>query len=132
RVEVVRGAVQRGPARPHPARVEADHVVLRGHLLGQRRGDEPGERPATAAGPARVDQQGPLVRRRGVRHAGQRERDRAPARIRVVQRHLDGRALEPRVVLGGALLPGGRRGGDGGGAGGRRGAGRGGQGRQAA
>src|SRR5690606_17366139 len=100
-----------------------------GDLLRQRRGDEPGERQPAAARTARVHQQRALVLLRGVRDARQRQRDRAAGGVGVVQRHLDGRALERRVVVGGALLPG--RGGGAERLRGVRGAGLGGHGREA-
>ncbi len=113
RVEVAGHAVQRRSARADPARVETDHVVLGRHLLRQRRGHESGHGQTAAARSARVDQQRPLGLLRGVRNAGQGERDLAAGGAAVVQRGADLRALEPRGALGGAVGPlqlrGGRR-----------------------
>ncbi len=112
-VEVPRQAVQRRTAPADPARVEADDVVLGGHLRRQRGRHEPGERQPAAAGAAGVHQQGALERVGGVRDAGQGQRDPLPARTRVVEGDLQGGALERRVVLRGALLPVRARGGRG-------------------
>ena len=90
-------------------RVKADDVVLGRDPLGQPGRDESGERQATAAGAAGVDQQRALVLLGGVRDTGQREGDLLPARLPVVERHLERRALELGIVGGAALLPAGFR-----------------------
>ncbi len=74
--EVLRQAVQRGGALPDPARVEPDHVVLRGQLRGQRGRHEARHGESAAAGAAGVDQQGALRGLRRVRDAGEGEGDR--------------------------------------------------------
>lgn len=113
RIEVPGQAVQGRGALADAARVEADHVVLRGDLLGQRGRHEPGHRQTAAARTARVDQQRALELLRGVRDAGQCERDLTARRAAVVQRGADLRALERRIALGRTVGPlqlrGGRR-----------------------
>ncbi len=113
RIEVSGQAVQGRGALSDAARVEADHVVLGGDLLRQRGRQEPGHRQTAAAGAARVDQQRALEGLRGVRDAGQSERDLTARRAAVVQRCADLRALERRVAVGRTVGPlrlrGGRR-----------------------
>ncbi len=89
---------QGGGAGTHPARVEADDVVVGGHLRAEPVRDVRREAEAAAARAARVDQQVALLLAgwRGGRHPGQRQGDHAAARTRVVQRHPEAGALQAR------------------------------------
>ena len=85
-----------GCARAHPARVEADDVVLGRHRLRQRRGDESGEVSPLPPGPPGLTSSGPWY---FFAVCGTRDSARVICRPRglgVVERHLQRRALERR------------------------------------
>ena len=105
RIEVAGLAVECGLALADAARVEADHVVLSGHLLRQRSGDEAGERQSAAAGAAGVDQQRALGLLRGVLDTRHGDGDLLAVGLGVVQGGFHRGALKLRVVLGPAVFP---------------------------
>lgn len=119
--EVPGAAVQDGLALADAPGIEADHVVLGGHVLGQRGGDVPGQGAAAAAGAARVDQQRALGAGGRVGDPGQGECDLPAAGTVVVEGDLERGALERRIAGGRAVRPlqGGGRGRGGGRGGGR-------------
>ena len=87
---------QGGDAGTHPARVEADDVVVGGYLRAEPGRDERREAEAAAARAARVDQQVALLlaARGGGRHPRQGQGDLPAARMGVVQRHREMGALQ--------------------------------------
>ena len=95
--EVAGIAAQRRHRSADPAWVEADDVVVRGHLRTEAGGGGAGQPPAWRAGAAGVDEHHALLlalrRRRG--DHGKRDRDLAAAGVRVVQRDLERGALHP-------------------------------------